>query len=80
MVKLDSSETTGPTVSNHLCDGRGVLEVIFPDEKSRPSLRAFLTWRDQGLFPYLKIGRRVFYNPSEVAWALHKKCTVKGAK
>jgi hypothetical protein len=76
-MKLDSIETTVPAVSSHLCDGPGLLAIIWPDEKSRPSLRAFIKWRDQGLIPYIKLGRLVFYDPAEVRWALRKKCTVK---
>ena len=44
-MRDDINQLSAPTVSNHLCDGPGVLEVIWPDEKSRPSLRAFLSWR-----------------------------------
>lgn len=76
-MKLDSIDTTAPTVSSHLCDGPGLLEVIWPNEKSRPSLRALINWRDLGIIPYLKLGRRVFYDPAEVRWALRKKCTVR---
>ncbi len=56
-MKLDSIDTTAPTVSSHLCDGPGLLDL--------------------GIIPYLKLGRRVFYDPAEVRWALRKKCTVR---
>ena len=43
------------------------MEIVFPDEDSRPGKRTFLEWKAQGYFRYHKIGRRVFYNPEEVA-------------
>jgi hypothetical protein len=76
-MRDDINQLPAPTVSNHLCDGPGLLTIIFPDEKSRPSLRALINWRDLGIIPYIKLGRRVFYDPAEVRWALRKKCTIK---
>jgi len=76
-MKTDSTDTTVAAVPSHLCDGHGLLAAIWPDEKSRPSLRALINWRDSGIIPYMKLGRRVFYDPAEVRWALRKKCTVR---
>ncbi len=50
-MKLDSIDTTMPAVSSHLCDGPGLLAIIWADEKSRPSLRALINWRD-GYFTF----------------------------
>jgi hypothetical protein len=60
-----------------LLDVYGLLAEIWPDEKSRPSMRALIMWRESGLIPYLRIGRLIYYDPNEVLLSLRKKCTVK---
>lgn len=57
-----------------LFDAKGCLQRIFPEERSRPSLRWFKGLQHAGLIPYRKIGRRVFFDVAEVRHALDKKC------
>jgi hypothetical protein len=57
-----------------LVDAQGCIEEIWPDERSRPSLRWFKGLQLAGLIPYRKIGRRVFFDPAEVRRALDKRC------
>lgn len=52
------------------------MEIIFPDEKSRPSLRAFNEWKNRGYFPQLRVGRRVFLDPVQVRKSLEKRFTI----
>jgi hypothetical protein len=63
-MRDDINQLSAPTVSDHLCDGPGLLEAIWPEAKSRPSLRALINWRDLGIIPYIKLARRVFYDPA----------------
>ena len=49
------------------------LEIIFPCPESRISIRYFRELQAQGKIPYLKLGRRTFFNPSEVRFALDKQ-------
>ena len=49
------------------------LEVIFPHPESRISIRFFRELQAQGKIPYLKLGRRTLFNPSEVRFALEKR-------
>lgn len=62
-----------------LTDAQGLLAALWPDKASRPSLR----WlRDQQLrktLPYIKIGRRVFFDPLQVRRAMEKNFGVEPA-
>jgi hypothetical protein len=53
-------------------DAEGCLKELFPDPRSRPSLRWFKYLQYDGLIPYRKIGRRVFFDVAEVRRALDK--------
>ena len=55
----------------------GTLAAIWPDESERPSLRAFMEWKRRGFVPYLKIGRRVFFDPQEVRRALERRFEIQ---
>lgn len=53
------------------------LEVVFPDEASRPGIRTFNEWMKRGYFPKYKIGRRVFLDPNEVRNALERRFKIQ---
>jgi hypothetical protein len=76
-MRTDTLEPTVPPVGGTLVDIHGLLVALFPDPETRPSVRAALKLRDAGAFPYVRFGRRIFYDVQSVRWALHKKCTVK---
>jgi hypothetical protein len=57
-----------------LVDATGCLAEIFPDVRSRPSLRWFKNLQRDGVIPYMKIGHRVFFDASQVRRALDKRC------
>lgn len=48
------------------------LEILFPDEASRISLRHFRSLQASGYIPHLKLGRRTLFNPTEVRLALER--------
>ena len=52
------------------------LELVFPDPETRPSIRAFNEWKNKGYFPSLKIGKRVFVDPTQVRIALDSRFTI----
>jgi len=56
------------------------LEILFPDERSRPGLRTFRLWQANGYFPYHKIGRRTFFDPAEVRAALDRRFKINAAE
>jgi hypothetical protein len=70
-MKADTLEPTAPPIGGALVDIEGLLKALFPDEKARPSVRAALKLRDAGAFPYVRFGRRVFYDAEQVRWALN---------
>lgn len=53
------------------------LEIVFPDDSTRPSLRTFNEWRARGYYPSVKIGKRVFLSPEAVRRALEKRFTIE---
>jgi hypothetical protein len=54
-------------------DAQGCLEALFPDPRSRPSLRWFKQLQHEGVIPFRKIRRRSFFDVSEVRRALDKR-------
>jgi hypothetical protein len=76
-MKVDTLEPTVPLIGGELVDIQGLLAALFPDERTRPSIRAALKLRDAGAFPVIRFGRKCYYDVAQVRWALHKKCTIK---
>lgn len=52
------------------------LDLVFPDPATRPSIRAFNSWKQKGYFPSVKIGKRVFIDPVQVRRALDARFTI----
>jgi hypothetical protein len=65
-----------------LVSAQRALEIIWPDEASRPSLRWFHGMQAKRLIPFMKIAGRVFFDPPEVREALKARFTVnmRGAR
>ena len=54
------------------------LEILFPDEASRPKVRTFREWQRKGHVPFHRLGgRKVFFDPAQVRRALDRKFEVK---
>ena len=53
-----------------------LLELIWPDEDCRPSLRSIRNWTAGRIFPHVRIGHLVYYDPEAVKSALNK-CTIR---
>jgi hypothetical protein len=53
-------------------DAEACLEILFPH--GGISSRFFRKLQAQGYIPYLKLGRRTLFSPSEVRAALEKRC------
>jgi hypothetical protein len=49
------------------------IEILFPEPKSGIKLRMFRKLQAAGYIPYLKLGRRTLFNPSEVRFAPEKR-------
>jgi len=54
-----------------------LLELLFPDEATRPSLRWLRHQQAKRLIPYLKIGRLVFFDPVQVRLAFDSQFKVE---
>ncbi|MCX6878701.1 MAG: hypothetical protein NTW21_33545 [Verrucomicrobia bacterium] len=46
---------------------------VFGTSPEAPSKRTFAEWKARGFFPFVKIGKRVFVDPSEVRRALDRR-------
>ena len=66
-----------PTTEKQLVGMKTCLELVFPDEKSRPCFRLFTGWKAKGFIPYHKVGKRVFMDPVQVRAALDKQFEIK---
>ena len=67
---------TAPITEPQLVGIQTGLELVFPDPSTRPSIRAFNSWKQKGFFPSVKIGKRVFIDPVMVRAALDARFTI----
>jgi hypothetical protein len=59
-----------------LVDAKALAVALFPDPASRPCLRTIRRWQDLRLIPYLKVGKKVFFDPVQVRRALDARFTI----
>ena len=59
-----------------IVDAHGLLMTVWPED-SRPSLSWLRKKTRARAFPYIKLGRRLWYRPSEVVKWLDNKYTVR---
>ena len=59
-----------------LVDARGLTEALCPDPRSRPCIRTVRRWQEMRLIPFLKIGKKVMFDPVQVRRALDARFTV----
>jgi hypothetical protein len=67
--------TAAPPAPRGLFGALATLEIVFPDEAARPSVRTFRQWQRLRLIPFIKINRRTFFDPAEVRRALDRQFT-----
>tara|TARA_B110000908_G_scaffold172087_1_gene237530 strand:- start:1855 stop:2097 length:243 start_codon:yes stop_codon:yes gene_type:complete len=67
---------TAPLTEPQLVGMKTGLVLVFPDPDTRPSIRAFNSWKQKGYFPSVKIGKRVFVDPVQVRIALDSRFTI----
>jgi hypothetical protein len=68
----DNETTTAPG----LVDARGLAEALCPDPRSRPCVRTVRRWQEMRLIPFLKVGKKVLFDPVQVRRALDSRFTV----
>ena len=73
---LEATVNTAPLTEPQLVGMTTGLKLVFPDPETRPSIRAFNSWKKAGYFPSVKIGRRVFIDPVMVRKALDARFTI----
>jgi hypothetical protein len=64
------------TPIRELLDGPALLNRIWPDERSRPSLRWLRTQQKFGIVPVVRCGRRALFCPGQVRDAIQQRFTV----
>jgi hypothetical protein len=60
-----------------LVSSKRLLEILFPDENSRPTVRWLEMNRKARKIPFIKISRLVFFNPIRVREALNYQRSAK---
>jgi hypothetical protein len=63
-----------------LVRGMRLLEIIFPEKASRPSLRSLERYVRQRIVPSVKLGRQRFYSPPQVQEALLSQQSMRGGR
>ncbi|MGK0239959.1 MAG: hypothetical protein ACI92G_003442 [Candidatus Pelagisphaera sp.] len=63
-------------VSSKLVDAQGLLDALFHKD-CQPSLRWVREMQAKGIFPYYKIGGKVYFDVSEVMSALRENCLIQ---
>lgn len=71
-----STQQASPTFVG-LEEGR---KAVFGNGPEAPSKRTFAGWKAQGFFPFIKVGKRVFVDPSEVRRALERRFKVNATE
>lgn len=66
-------------IRSGLTDAHGLLLALWPEAESRPSLRWLREQQARRTVPYIKIGRRVFFDPLQVRRAIEKNFSVEAA-
>ena len=66
----------GDGCSEQMVDAQRLLQLLW-DDKSRPSLRWLREQQRRRAIPYVKLGARVWFLPSEVRRHLSDKWTIK---
>lgn len=63
---MDQTPLSNRSRTHTFVGAEALLEILFKDEASRPSLRWLRELQAKRLIPFRKIGRRVFFCPDEV--------------
>ena len=76
-MKFTVEERLQNTNVPELLDANGLLERLWPEARSRPSLRWLREQQKRKAIPYIKWGRRIFFDPKQVAAVIADKLTVR---
>ena len=61
-----------------LVRGGRLLEIVFPEKESRPSLRSLQRYVRRRIIPSVKLGHQRFYSPEQVHEALLGHKIIRG--
>ena len=79
MKENSSEQTENLSVSPGLVDADELLKVIWPSVESRPSLRWLRQMQALRRIPYIRLGRRIFFDVGAVRRVIESRHTVKAA-
>jgi hypothetical protein len=65
--------------STKLVGAQDCINIVFPCENSRPSLRCFREWQSRKYFAVHKIGRMTFFDPDDVRRALDRRFKIEAS-
>jgi hypothetical protein len=79
-MNAHAAQSEYPPAHPGLVGETALREIIWTDPSSRPSRRWFLELKAKGLVPFHRIGRRVFFDPTEVRAALDHQFRVNARR
>ena len=79
MKENSSEKTENLNASPGLVDADELLKVIWPSVESRPSLRWLRQMQASRRIPYIRLGRRIFFDVNAVRRVIENRHTVKAA-
>ena len=75
IAETPKGENSNPTATRYV-DAPRLLEILF-DQASRPSLRWLRDRQKQRAIPFVRCGRRIFFDPQLVKFHLDAKSTAR---
>jgi hypothetical protein len=73
---MEQLQTEQPEFEGYV-SAEACIRILFPGERPGISLRHFRSLQSAGAIPFLKLGRRTLFLPSEVKAALERKFKVR---
>jgi len=78
LANMNTTTTRAPNVGqDQLVDAPTLLQVLWPEGSSRPSLRWLREQQRRRTIPYVKIGTRVWFRPNKVREHLDRVWTCR---
>jgi hypothetical protein len=76
-MKCIDDKSIHESILPELLGAEALLERLWPDLRSRPSLRWLREQQKRKTLPYVRIGRRIYFDPRQIAQAIAEKLTIR---
>jgi hypothetical protein len=77
-TKSAKRPSDAPSADNYgLVDAPRLLEVLFPNEASRPHVKTLLRWAREKEIPFVRLGGAIFFRVEDVRATLDRQPSTK---